>query len=129
QAMSRERQRPEQRRGAPKRMDRRADVVQKTGQRQFGGACPSTHARLSFEDDDLAAGLGNDNGCGKTVRSSTYHDRVGSTHMLRDYIPVAQGSALRREARTEVLRYGNRTEAVELTRVGRRFHEGCNLCI
>jgi hypothetical protein len=57
-------------------VDRGADVVAETGERQLGCAGPAADGLLGFEDADGAPGLRERDGGGKAVRPGPDDDRV-----------------------------------------------------
>ena len=64
-----ERQRAKERRLGRERMNRRADVVHEARQSQLCRANAAAEGRLGFENDDLAAGLRDDDRRGEAVRT------------------------------------------------------------
>jgi hypothetical protein len=64
-----ERQRPEQRRRHRERMNGRADVVDEARERELCRASAAAGESIRFEDDDLSAGLRDDDRGRETVWS------------------------------------------------------------
>jgi hypothetical protein len=69
-------QRAEKRGGRDRRVDRRADVVAETGERQLGCACPAADRLPGFDDADGAPGLSERDRGGEAVRPGPDDDRV-----------------------------------------------------
>ncbi len=79
EAMLIEREGPEKRRRDGKRMDRGADIVNKTGQCKLGGLNAAPDGVFSFEDGDLPTGLREDDGGCEAIRSRADDDRIRLT--------------------------------------------------
>ena len=71
-----ERQRAEERRALDERVDCRADVVPKSGQRQLGGACAAADGVGRFEDEHGPPGAGEHDRRREPVRPGTDDDSV-----------------------------------------------------
>jgi hypothetical protein len=69
-------ERPEERRRGAERVDGRADVVPKAGERQLGRARAAADAVLRLEDEDRASGLRQSDRGGEPVRAGADDDGV-----------------------------------------------------
>jgi len=64
-------------------MDRRANVVDKAGQSEFGGACATANLRFCLNDKDGTARLRHDNRCREPVRPRSNHNRVVARKIIQ----------------------------------------------
>ena len=78
-----ERQPPEQRRHDSHGVNRRADVVVKTWERDLGGAAASADCVFRFEHEHRVSGLGEHYSGGQAIRAGPHDDRiVRTTHRV-----------------------------------------------
>ena len=63
------RERLEKWRSHRKWMDRRADIMHKSGQRQTGRGCSAANIRFGFKDDNRASRLRQRDCCGQSIRT------------------------------------------------------------
>jgi hypothetical protein len=68
--------RPPERRGDPKRMNGRTDVVREARQCEVGRSHASAYRLIGFEHQDPASGLSQDNGRAQTVRPRSHDDGI-----------------------------------------------------
>jgi hypothetical protein len=75
-----ERERAKKWRGGSKRVHGRTHIVHEAGQCEFRRSGAASDGWLSLEDDDLAAGLRENDGRSQTVRSRANDDRIELAH-------------------------------------------------
>ena len=98
QAVFFEWQRAEERRSETKGMNGGADVVQKTGQGQFGGPGAAADGVIAFKEEHGATGLSEADACGEAIWAGADHDRVVSfCHAREDSMADARGPVCRDE--------------------------------